>query len=40
MFGEMASVITSSARLVPARAPELGYGFAHPDIDGALAAVL
>jgi NAD dependent epimerase/dehydratase family enzyme len=40
MFGEMASVITSSARLVPGRASELGYAFTHPDLDGALAAVL
>jgi uncharacterized protein (TIGR01777 family) len=40
MFGEMASVITSSTRLVPARALELGYEFKCPDLDGALAAAL
>lgn len=40
IFGEMASVIQSSARLVPARTGELGYAFAHPDLDEALAAVL
>jgi uncharacterized protein (TIGR01777 family) len=40
LFGEMGSVVTSSARLVPARALELGYEFKHSDLDEALAAVV
>jgi uncharacterized protein (TIGR01777 family) len=39
-FGEMASVVTASARLVPARALELGYAFKFGDLDSALAAVV
>jgi uncharacterized protein (TIGR01777 family) len=40
IFGEMGSVITGSARLVPARASELGYSFRYPELDEALAAIL
>jgi hypothetical protein len=40
LFGEMSSVITASARLVPARVPELGYSFRYPELGEALAAVL
>jgi uncharacterized protein (TIGR01777 family) len=40
MFGEMSSVVTSSARVVPARALELGYQFKHTDLDEALGSLL
>jgi uncharacterized protein (TIGR01777 family) len=36
-FGEMASVVTASSRMVPARALELGYRFKFEDLDSALA---
>jgi uncharacterized protein (TIGR01777 family) len=40
LYGEMATVITTGARVVPARALVLGYEFRHPRLSGALAAVL
>ena len=40
MVGEVAKYAISGVRMVPARAPELGYEFAFPDVDGALADVL
>jgi NAD dependent epimerase/dehydratase family enzyme len=40
LYGEMASVVTASQRMVPRRARELGYEFAHPELDGALRAAL
>jgi uncharacterized protein len=40
MFGEMASVLTASERMVPARALELGYQFDYPELDWALRAAL
>jgi uncharacterized protein len=40
MFGEMASVLTASQRMVPARALKLGYEFRYPDLDAALGAAL
>jgi NAD dependent epimerase/dehydratase family enzyme len=40
MYGEMASVVTASQRMVARRAQELGYKFAHPELDGALPAAL
>jgi len=36
LYGEMASIVTSGVAMVPARALELGYRFAHPDLDDAL----
>jgi hypothetical protein len=39
-FGEMASVVTDSQRLVPARVLELGYRFRYGDLDAALRAAL
>ncbi|HUA12736.1 MAG TPA: TIGR01777 family oxidoreductase [Solirubrobacteraceae bacterium] len=39
-YGEMASLLTTGARVLPARALVLGYRFAQPDLDGALAAAL
>jgi NAD dependent epimerase/dehydratase family enzyme len=40
LYGEMASIITTGVRMAPARAQDLGYGFAHPDLDEALRAAL
>ncbi|MDX6641377.1 MAG: uncharacterized protein QOF12_2388 [Solirubrobacteraceae bacterium] len=40
LYGEMASVVTTGVRMVPARALELGHTFAHPELDGALRATL
>jgi uncharacterized protein len=40
LYGEMSSVLTSSQRMVPRRALELGYEFAHPELGGALRAAL
>jgi uncharacterized protein (TIGR01777 family) len=39
-YGEMAQVVTTGVRAVPARALVLGYEFRHPDLDGALRAAL
>ncbi len=40
LYGEMASIVTTGVRMVPARAQELGYAFAFPDVDAALADAL
>jgi uncharacterized protein len=40
LYGEMAIIVTTGARVVPQRALELGYGFRHPNLDGALQAAL
>jgi uncharacterized protein (TIGR01777 family) len=40
LFGEMASVVTASQRMVPERALELGYEFRHPALEAALRAAL
>jgi uncharacterized protein len=39
-YGEMAQIVTSGARALPAKALVLGYEFRHPHLDGALAAAL
>jgi uncharacterized protein (TIGR01777 family) len=36
MYGEMAQIVLTGARMVPGRAGELGYEFTHPDLDEAL----
>lgn len=36
LYGEMASIVTTGVRMVPARAQELGYAFSQPDLDEAL----
>jgi uncharacterized protein len=36
LYGEMAEVVTTGQRAVPRRPLELGYAFAHPDLDEAL----
>lgn len=40
LYGEMAQIVTTGVRMVPRRATELGYAFAHPDLDRALQAAL
>ena len=40
LYGEMAEIVTSGQRVVPRRAQELGYAFAHPDLDEALRSAL
>ncbi|MBJ7328630.1 MAG: TIGR01777 family oxidoreductase, partial [Solirubrobacteraceae bacterium] len=40
LFGEMSQIVTTGVRMVPGRAPELGYEFQHADLDGALRAAL
>jgi uncharacterized protein len=40
MYGEMASVVLTGQRVVPQRLSELGYEFAHPDLEAALSDVL
>ena len=37
LFGEMAIIVTTGVRMVPARLGELGYEFRHPDLHEALA---
>ena len=36
IYGEMASIVTTGARLVPRRLEELGYRFRHPELDEAV----
>ena len=38
MYGEMSSIVTTGARVVPARLAELGYRFRRPNLDDALRA--
>ncbi|MDQ4049714.1 MAG: TIGR01777 family oxidoreductase [Actinomycetota bacterium] len=38
LYGEMASIVTTGARVLPRRLEELGYGFRQPDLDPALRA--
>lgn len=40
LYGEMAQLVTEGVRMVPARAPELGYTFVHPGLDEALRETL
>jgi uncharacterized protein (TIGR01777 family) len=40
LYGEMAQVVTSGARVLPAKALVLGYEFRHPELDAALRAAL
>jgi uncharacterized protein len=40
LFGEMAQVVLSGQRALPRRAQELGYQFAHPQLDEALRSAL
>lgn len=40
LYGEMARIVTTGVRMVPARALELGHTFAHTELDEALRATL
>ncbi len=40
LYGEMAAIVTSGARVMPAKALVLGYQFAHPRLEPALRAAL
>jgi uncharacterized protein len=40
LYGEMAEIVTTGVRAVPAKALVLGYGFEHPRLDEALQAAL
>jgi uncharacterized protein len=40
LYGEMAQIVTTGVRAVPAKALVLGYQFAHPELRQALAAAL
>ena len=40
LYGEMAQIVTTGARVVPAKPLVLGYEFAHPDLDEALRSAL
>jgi NAD dependent epimerase/dehydratase family enzyme len=40
MYGEMATIVLTGQRAVPARLRELGYEFAHPQLEEALRDVL
>ncbi len=40
MYGEMAQIVTTGARVMPAKALVLGYEFAHPQLEPALRSAL
>ncbi len=40
LYGEMAEIVTSGARVMPAKALVLGYEFAQPQLEQALRAAL
>jgi uncharacterized protein (TIGR01777 family) len=40
LYGDMAEIVTKGQRVIPRRAQELGYAFAHPDLDEALRSAL
>jgi uncharacterized protein len=40
LYGEMAQIVTSGVRALPAKALVLGYEFRHPDLEAALRAAL
>jgi len=40
LYGEMAEMVTTGARVIPARLNELGYAFRHPEVESALRDVL
>jgi uncharacterized protein (TIGR01777 family) len=40
LYGDMAQIVTTGRRAVPARALDLGYEFVHPDLDEALRSAL
>ena len=40
LYGEMASIVTSGARVIPERLQELGYVFTHVEVEAALRDIL
>ena len=40
LYGDMSQIVIEGVRMVPGRAGELGYTFAHPDVDEALRSTL
>ena len=40
LYGEMAEIVTTGARVMPAKALVLGYSFRHPTLDEALRSAL
>jgi uncharacterized protein len=40
LYGEMASIVTTGARVVPKKLEEAGYEFRHPELDEALRAAV
>jgi uncharacterized protein (TIGR01777 family) len=40
LYGDMAEIVTGGQRAVPSRALQLGYAFAHPELDEALRSAL
>jgi uncharacterized protein len=40
LYGEMAEIVTTGQRAIPAKLSQLGYGFRHPEIEPALKDVL
>jgi uncharacterized protein (TIGR01777 family) len=40
LYGDMAEIVTTGQRAVPARALQLGFAFRHPDLDAALREAL
>ena len=40
LYGEMAEIVTTGARVMPAKALVLGYDFRHPELDEALQSAL
>jgi NAD dependent epimerase/dehydratase family enzyme len=40
LYGDMSQIVLEGVRMVPGRADELGYTFAHPDLDEALRSTL
>ena len=40
LYGEMAAIVTTGARVMPAKALVLGYRFRHPELDEALRSAL
>jgi len=40
LYGEMSQIVLTGVRMIPGRSAELGYDFAHPDLDEALRSTL
>jgi uncharacterized protein (TIGR01777 family) len=40
LYGEMSQIVITGARVLPARLQQLGYSFAHPEVEEALRSVL